>query len=128
MFEMSKSIDINSETYFLYFMRLNEDIMGGTVSSNKVYWGENGVINIDTNIASPYKSNLKYCSTVTTFSNVNTDENFIYYYPNNLVYNKERGNEVQDINILFRIKIINSLNFLKVFQYNLHDMVICMGF
>ena len=116
MFEIPKSIDINSETHFLYFICLNEEIIGGTFSSNKIYSHENGSINIDTNIAFPFVSNKKNGSTIANFNNVNTNKNFIYYYPNNLVHHKVRGNEIQDINISFRIKIINSLNFLTVFQ------------
>ena len=62
-----KSIDMNSETYFLYFIRLHEEIIGATFSSNKIYSDENGIINIDTNIASPHIFNEKYCSAICIF-------------------------------------------------------------
>ena len=80
---------------------------------SSIYSDENGIINIDTNIASPYISNEKYCSTIATFSNVNTDENFIYYYPNNLVYHKVQGNEIQDIDIFISDKSNKQLKLLE---------------
>ena len=42
--------------------------------------------------------------TIATFSNAKTDKNFIYYCPNNLVYHKIQGNEIQGINIFISDK------------------------
>ena len=98
-FEIPDSFVIDSEPYFLYFIDENEIIRGTIFLDNKIESNENNVINIDCNIVDPYISNTKFCNTIATFNNVSSNQDFLYYYPNNKTFYKLRGNEIDTINI-----------------------------
>ena len=81
-------------------------------SDNRISSDDNDIINIDTNIVSPYIFNEEFRTTVATFSSVDTIENFVYYCPNNLVFYKIRANEIHDIDIFISDRNHNQLNLL----------------
>ena len=112
-FEIPDSVVIDSEPYFLYFIDENEIIRGTIFLDNKIESNENNVINIDCNIVDPYISNTKFCNTIATFNNVSSNQDFLYYYPNNRTFYKLRGNEIDTINIKISDKDYNQLDLFK---------------
>ena len=112
-FEIPNTIDINSETYSLYFLNEGEEIKGRIIYDNTITSYDNDVINIDCNLTYPYISNEKFCTTIATFNNVSDSKKFLYYYPDNRAYYKLRGNEIQDISIHISDKEYNQLNLFK---------------
>ena len=112
-FEIPDSIVIDSEPYFLYFIEENEVIRGNIYLDNKIESNENNVINVDCNIVDPYISNTNFCNTIATFNNVSSNQDFLYYYPNNRTFYKLLGNEIDTINIKISDKDYNQLDLFK---------------
>ena len=75
-FEKPTTLEIDSETYLLYFIRENEIVFGGIFRDNKIQSNDDTVINIDSNIVDPYNSNTKFCNTLTTLNNVTNNQQF----------------------------------------------------
>ena len=96
-FEKPTTLEIDSETYLLYFIRESEIVFGGIFHDNKIQSNDDTVINIDSNIVDPYISDTKFCNTLATFNNVTNNQNFFHYYPNSRTFYKLRGNEIDTI-------------------------------
>ena len=79
-FEKPTTLEIDSETYLLYFIRESKIVFGGIFRDNKIQTNDDPVINIDSNIVDPYISDTKYCNTLATFNNVTNDQNFFHYH------------------------------------------------
>ena len=76
-FEKPTTLEIDSETYLLYFIRENEIVFGGIFRDNKIQSNDDTVINIDSNIVDPYISNTKFCNALATFINVTNNQIFL---------------------------------------------------
>ena len=109
-FEKPTTLEIDSETYLLYFIRESEIVFGGIFHDNKIQSNDDTVINIDSNIVDPYISDTKFCNTLATFNNVTNNQNFFHYYPNSRTFYKLRGNEIDTINIRISDKDYNQLS------------------
>ena len=98
-FEDPETFVINKDPYKLYFLKVNEEIRGGIFVENNIPLEDNNIINVESNIISPYISNEKFCNVISTFNNLSDEKKFLHYYPNNLMYYRIKSNEIQDINI-----------------------------
>ena len=98
-FEDPETFVINKDPYKLYFLKVNEEIRGGIFVENNIPLEDNNIINVESNIISPYISNEKFCNIISTFNNLSNEKKFLHYYPNNLMYYRIKSNEIQDINI-----------------------------
>ena len=109
-YEIPTLIEINSVSYFLYFVGVNEIIRGGLFFDDKIQSNEDNVINIDCNIVDPYISNGNFCNTIATFNNITNNQKFFHYSPYNRTYYKLKGNEIDTINVRISDKDYNQLN------------------
>ena len=98
--EEAETIQINKESYCVYFIKVNEEIRSEVFVANIIPLVDNNIINIESNIISPYISNENFCNTIATFNNLSNGEKFHYYYPNNLSYYRIKLDKIHDINIL----------------------------
>ena len=108
--EITSSIEINSETYFLYFIRADDIIRGKVFFNDIIKSNEDNVINIDCNIVDPYISNGNFCNTIATFNNITNKQKFLKYSPNSRTFYKLIGNEIDTIKIRISDKNYNQLN------------------
>ena len=108
--EIPTPLEIDSETYYLYFIRENEIIYSRLFYDHKIQSNEDHVINIDCNIVDPFISDTKYCNTIATFNNITNNQKFFHYYPNSRTFYKLRGNEIDAINIRISDKDYNQLD------------------
>ena len=79
-FEKPTTLEIDSETYLLYFIRESEIVFGGIFRDNKIQSNDDTVINIDSNIVDPYISNTNFCNTLATFNNVTNNQKIFHNY------------------------------------------------
>ena len=103
-FEIPEQIEIDKEIYYLYFIKINDEIRGGIFFENSIPLEDNNIINVESNIINPYVSNEKFCTTIATFNNLSNGEKFHYYYPNNLIYYRIKLDQIQDISIFISDK------------------------
>ena len=108
--EFPSSLEINNETYLLYFIRENEIIRGRLFHHDKIQSDDDNVINVECNIVDPYISNTKFGNTLATFNNITNNRKFFHYYPNSRTFYKLRGNEIDTINIRISDKDYNQLS------------------
>ena len=78
-----KALEIDSETYLLYFIRENKIIFGVIFRDNEIQSSDDNDIDVDCNIVDPYISYSKFCITLATFNNVASNQKKFHYHPNN---------------------------------------------